>query len=389
MSEVLFEITKASLETGMHGFPVGYCTTSRIDSHKGLYYSDLSVTEFASWEPEQVIYLLDFGREGSKSEVFAFSQELYNRGKCSDKTLEFIHRLPRFGSPMRMLSTALLIAGLFEGKNDYWEDYLDLIAKIPEIVATVINYHAGWIGNRSSNPKLGYIENFVHLLNAPNLDRPQLIRALKLFNIFHYDYGGGELSTFVGKVVASGMEEMYGSISASMCALAGSRHGRSTQDGLGFVAEVLQELGPDTTLKKVEIFLRQRIIHEQNILGFGQAALLVEDPRATVLYRVAEEMYPADPLCRIANLLRIAVPNVLKEDPKNINPFANVEAISGALISAAGFAYSDYFALLFGMSRIVGIARQIVYERCEARGGMGTPIVHPEYVFKSRREKVQ
>lgn len=384
MPEVLFEITKELLETGMHGFPVGYCTTSRVDPHKGLYYSERSVTEFTFWEPEQVIYLLDFGREGSKPEVSAFSQELYKRGKCSDKTLDYIHRLPRIGPSMRMLSSALLIAGTFEGKNDYWEDYLDLIAKIPEIVATVINYHAGWEGNKSSHPALGYIENFVHLLNTPNLDRPQLTRALKLFNIFHYDYGGGELSTFVGKVVASGMEEMYGSISASMCALSGPRHGRATQDGLGFVAEVLQELGPDTTLKKVENFLRQRIIHEQKIYGFGQAALLVEDPRATVLYRVAEEMYPVDPLCRIANLLRIAVPNVLKENPENINPYANIEAISGALISAAGFAYSEYFALIFGMSRIVGIARQIVYERCEVRGGMGTPIVHPEYVFKSR-----
>jgi citrate synthase len=346
------------------------------------------VIEFASWEPEQVIYLLDFGREGSKSEVSAFSQELYDRGKCSDKTLDYIHRLPRFNSPMRMLSSALLIAGEFEGKNDYWEDCLDLIAKIPEIVATVINCHAGWEGKKNSNPTLGYIENFVHLLNTPNLDRPQLTRALKLFNIFHYNYGGGELSTFVGKVVASGLEEMYGSISASMFALAGSRHGKATQEGFGFVEDVLQELGPDMTLKKVEDFLRQRIIHEQDVYGFGQAALLVEDPRATVLYRAAEEMYPEDPLCRIAHLLRIAGPIVLKENPKNVNPYPNVEAISGALISAAGFAYSDYFALIFGMSRIVGIARQIVYERCEARGGRGTPIVHPEYLFKSRREKV-
>jgi citrate synthase len=388
MTEVLFEITKELLETGMHGFPIGYCTTSRVDPYKGLYYSDRLITELASWEPEQVIYLLDFGLEGSKSEVSAFSQILYHRGKCRDKTLDYIHRLPHFASPMRMLSSALLIAGEFEGKNDYREDCLDLIAKIPEIVATVINYHAGWEGKKNSNPSLGYIENFVHLLNTPNLDRPQLTRILKMFNIFHYDYGGGELSTFVGKVVASGMEEMYGAISASICALAGSQHGRAMQEGFGFVEDVLQELGSDTTLKKVENFLRQRIIHEQDIYGFGKTPLFVEDPRATVLYRAAEELYPQDPLCRIAHQLRIAGPTVLKENLNNVNPYPNVEAISGALIAAAGFAYSEYFALLFGMSRIVGIARQIVYERCEARGGRGTPIVHPEYLYKSRSDKI-
>lgn len=387
MSEILFEITKDLLETGMHGFPVGYCRTSRVDPHKGLYYSNYAVHELASWEPEQVLYLLDFGREGGKAEVSAFTQELYDRGKCSDKTLDYIHRLPCLGSPMRMLSSAILIAGTIEGKNDYWEDYLDLIAKIPEIVATVINFHAGWEGKKISKPSLGYIENFVHLLNTPNIDRPQLIQIFKLFNIFHYDHGGGELSTFVGKVVASGLEDMYGSVSSAMCALAGSRHGRATQDGLGFVADLLQDLSPEANLKQVEFYLRQHILHEQSIYGFGHPVLQVEDPRASVLYRVAEEMYPIDPLCRIAHQLRIVGPKVLKEDPQNVNPYPNVEAIAGPLMAAAGFSYSDYFPLIFGMSRIVGIARQIVYERCEARGGRGTPIVHPEYLFKGRHEK--
>lgn len=388
MSEVLFEITKELLETGMHRFPVGFCTTSRVDPNKGLYYSDHPVSSLASWEPEQVLYLLDFGREGSKTEVSAFSHELYARGKCSDRTLDYIHRLPRFGHPMRLLSQALLIAGVIEGKNDYWEDYLDLIARIPEIVATVINYHAGWEGEKKSNPSLGYIENFVYLLNTPYIDHSQLTHVLKLFNIFHYDYGGGELSTFVGKVVASGLEEMYGSISASINALAGPRHGKATQNGLGFVEDALQDLGPDTNLKKVEHWVRQRILHEQEIYGFGQPLLLVEDPRASLLYQVAEEMFPEDPLCRIAHLLRIAAPAVLKEDLKNVNPYPNVEAISGVLLAAAGFPYSDYFAVLFGMSRVVGIARQIVYERCEARSGRGTPIVHPKYLFKRKHEKV-
>jgi citrate synthase len=97
-------------------------------------------------------------------------------------------------------------------------------------------------------------------------------------------------------------------------------------------------------------------------------------------------MYPEDPICKIAFLLRIAGPKVLKENPKISNPYPNVDAISGALLSAAGFNHSEYFTLLFGMSRVVGIARQIVYERCEARGGKGTPIVRPKYIFKSMLE---
>jgi citrate synthase len=42
--------------------------------------------------------------------------------------------------------------------------------------------------------------------------------------------------------------------------------------------------------------------------------------------------------------------------------------------------------MLFGLSRIVGIAIQIVYERLQARGGKGTPIVRPKYLFKDREQ---
>ncbi len=382
MSKVLFSITEDDLETGMRGFPVGYCTTSSVDPQKGLFYAEHPVEELANWAPERVIYLLDYGDEGSQEEVDEFSQELYKRGKCQEKTLEAIRRLPRAGHPMKLLSAALLIVGMTEGTGDYQQDYFDLIAKIPEIVATVINYHAGWEGKKKSDPYLGYIENFVHLLNTPNIDREKLTYVFKLFNILHYDHGGGNLSTFVGKAVASGLEDMYGSISASMCALAGPRHGKANQDCLEFAQEVLKQLGPKASLKEVEDLLRERLANQQLIFGFGHAVLRVEDPRATVFYKVAEEMFPEDPLCKIAFLLRVAGPNVLKENPKISNPYPNVDAISGALISAAGFKYAEYFTLLFGMSRVVGIARQIVYERCEARNGKGTPIVRPKYIFK-------
>jgi citrate synthase len=55
------------------------------------------------------------------------------------------------------------------------------------------------------------------------------------------------------------------------------------------------------------------------------------------------------------------------------------------MLTAAGFPYSDYYTVLFGLSRCVGIAIQIVYERMEARGGKGTPIVRPLYFYKSRK----
>ncbi len=382
--DVLFEITKDSLETGMRGYLIGYCTTSTVDPVKGLFYSDKPIAELAFWQPERVIYLLYYGREGSQEEVAAFAKELQRRAKCSPETLKQIRLLPRKGHPMELFCAALLFAGIFERTDDYKEDCLNLIAKVPEIVATVINHHAGWGETNPSKPELGYMENFTQMLRTPKADPKVLGLVFKLFNILHYDHGGGNLSTFVGKAVASGLEDMYGSMVAAMCGLAGSKHGGANQDCLEFVKAVLKEVGEGATPAHVEALVRKKLGNNELVFGFGHAVLRVEDPRATVLYNVADKHYPTHPLVKIARLLRTEGSKVLKENPKISDPYANVDAISGTVLSAAGFPYPEYFTVLFGMARVVGIAIQIVYERCEARGGKGTPIIRPDYVYKPR-----
>ncbi len=384
MSEVLFEITKENLETGLRGYPVGYCTTSYVDPEKGLYYVGTRVSELTHHEPLEVVYLLMHGRQGSKEEVRAFERDLTLRSALSDDLLAAINHLPRKGHPMKLFSAALLLCGMMEGRGDYREDCLDLIAKVPHIAAAVINRHAGWGSTPKPNPELGYMENFVQLLNLkPKVDRIKLVQVLKLFNILHYDHGGGNLSTFVGKAIASGLEDMYGSIAGAMCALEGPRHGRANQDCLHFVQTVLQEVGESASEAAVEALLRSRLASNQLIFGFGHAVLRVEDPRATSFYDFLKAHYPDHPYTHIALLLRAVGPKVLKENPKISDPYPNVDAVSGSLLFAAGFTHPEYFTLLFGMSRCIGIARQIVYERNEARGGKGCPIVRPKYFYKA------
>lgn len=387
MSEVLFEIKKENLETGLRGYPVGYCTTSSVDPLTGLFYAGRPVSEIDHWEPEQVIYLLYHGNEGMAEEVAKFSEELRKRAKCSPKLIHHIQHLPKNAHPMKLFSTALLLAAAFEGKNQYREDCLNLIAKVPEIVATVINHHAGWGFTKPSQPELGYMENFTQMLNVPDTNSQQLVRAFKLFNILHYDHGGGNLSAFVGKAVASGLEDLYGSIVAAMCALAGPRHGKANQDCLTFVQNLIKEVGENATEEKVEAALRNKLAKNELIFGFGHAVLRVEDPRATLLYEVTKQFYSDHPLVKMAHLLRKVGTKVLKENPKISNPYPNVDAISGIMLTAAGFPYPEYYTVLFGLARVVGISRQIVYEREEARDGKGTPIVRPKYFFKPPTQK--
>lgn len=384
MSDILFEITKDNLETGMRGYPVGYCTTSSVDPMKGLTYVGKPVSEMAEWPPERVIYLLYHGKEGSPAEIETFAEELRKRSCCSPELLDHIRRMPRQGHPMRQFTAAILLAGMLEGNGDYREDCLNLIAKIPEIGAAVINHHAGWGSGASYDPKLGYMENFTQMLNAPHANKKELGDVFRLFNVLHYDHGGGNLSAFVGKAIASGLEDLFGSLAGAMCALAGPRHGRANQESLAFVQRTLEILGEKATPEQVESHIRHLLSHNELVFGFGHAVLRVEDPRATLLYNVAEQRYPDHPLVKIARLLRSEGPKVLGENPKISDPYPNVDAISGTLLSAAGFPYPDYYTVLFGIARVVGIGIQIVYERCEAREGKGTPIVRPKYLFKAR-----
>ncbi len=168
----------------------------------------IPVVELAEWQPEEVIYLLYKGEKGTSDQVSKFTQDLRARAKVSPDVIKHICLLPRQGHPMELFCAALLICGMFDNKNDYREDCLNLIAKAPEIAATVINHHAGWGTTKPSKPELGYMENFTQMLNVPQNNPMQLTQVFKLFNILHYDHGGGNLSTFVGKAVASGLEDM-------------------------------------------------------------------------------------------------------------------------------------------------------------------------------------
>lgn len=382
---VLFEITRDSLETGLRGVPVGYCTTSFVDPVQGLSYVDIPIAELAHKSPIDIIYLLYYGHLGKKEQIAQFQVELARRARCKKETLKSIDHLPREGAPMDVFAAALLITGMYEGTTDYREDCLNVIACLPEIAAHVINSHAGWGETPESEPNRGYIENFVHMLNMPGKKTAELIEAMRLFNVIHYDHDGGNLSTFVGKAVASGLEPMYGSLAASMTALAGPRHGRANQDSLEFVQKVLEELGDQATAADVELLIRERLEKGELVYGFGHAVLRVEDARAAVCYEYCKKHFSNDPLIKIALLLRTEGPKVLKENPKISDPYPNIDAISGSMLMAAGFPYPEYYTVLFGLARCVGVAMQIVYERLEARNGKGTPIVRPLYFYKPRK----
>lgn len=373
--KVLFEITEEHLDTGLRGFPVGTVRSSFVDPIEGVHYVGYPVADLAHLDPEAAIYLIFNKKLPNADELASFKADLVRRAKVDRRVVDMLKALPKDGHPMEWLISGLTFLGMTGKTGDFREDGLNMIARSAELVANIFRIRSGWGDPIPSKPELGLVENCVHMMGVPGADAAKLTKLLRIYYVLHMDHGGGNLSTFVGKAVASGMADQYSSLAASMAGLYGPLHGRANQECLEFTRKV-GSTDPD----KVEQFVRDEVAAGGKIYGFGHAVLRAEDPRAKVQYALGEELCPNDELFRTAVVLRERAVKVLKENPKISNPYPNVDAVSGALTNACGLTDPEYYTVLFGFSRIAGIAAQIVDERLVARNGKGVPIYRCKYI---------
>lgn len=377
----LFEIFESHLDSGLRGYPVGTCMTSAVSAEKGVSYGGYPIVELARLPSESVIHLLFRKRLPDEGELAAFREELSGRAELPGGVLDCMRHLPKQGHPMEWLIAGINLLGMTSKTGDWEQDALNLVARISSLVAAVFRLREGWGDPIAPDPELGYGENFAHMLGAPEAHE-RLGELLGVFHVLHLDHGGGNLSTFTGKAIASGHADVYASMGGAMAALYGPLHGRANQECLRFV----QSVGT-TDEKEIEAFARKTLDSGGKIFGFGHAVLRAEDPRAKVQYAFGAKHFGENPLVQTALALRKVVPGILKERPKISNPYPNVDAVSGSLLHAAGLRQSDYYTLLFGWSRVAGIAAQIIDERTRLRNGKGVPIYRPRFIATHQPEK--
>ncbi|MHC5033279.1 MAG: citrate (Si)-synthase [Planctomycetota bacterium] len=378
---VLFEIRESHLNTGLRGVPVGTCRTSAVSKDDGVSYCGYPVAELAGLPSESVIHLLFHKRLPDAKEAAAFAADLRRRAEVPQKVFDLIAQLPKEGHPMEWFVSGLVFLGMTGKTGDWQEDALNCIARINAVTAAIFRVREGWGEPIPPRSDLSYAENFAHMLGVPNA-HAQLGELLRTFHVLHMDHGGGNLSTFTGKAVASGHADVYVSLAAAMAALYGPLHGRANQETLRFVREV-----GSADPAEVEAFVRDRLAKGGKVFGYGHAVLRAEDPRAKIQYAFGRQHFADDPLVRTVLTLRDVVPSILKEHEKIANPYPNVDAVSGSLLHAAGLTDDDYYTVLFGWSRVVGIGAQIVDERTLLRGGKGVPIYRPRFVAEDQPER--
>ena len=378
--EVLLEVTSDHLNTGLRGVPVGTCRTSFVTPTEGVHYCGYPITELASFAPEDIIYLL-FNKELPNAEQSAeIRAELSQRATIPGDMESVLSALPKDGHPMDWLSVGIHALGMFETTNDWRSDAMNLIARMPRLMGLIFRIREGRTeGIPQDDPDATLVDRFVNTLDIDGIDKAKMTRVISTYLVLHMDHGGGNLSTFTGKAIASGHATVYSAMAGAMNALSGPLHGRANQSCLEFVLRVGTS---DPT--EVEAFVRAELAAKRPVFGFGHAVLRTEDPRATAQFALGQEICPDDENFKIIRTLREVAPRVLAENPKISNPNANVDIASGALLYHIGLTNPTYYTTFFGWARVAGIGAQIVDERSVMRNGKGTPIYRPKYMAEEQ-----
>ena len=378
--EVLLEVTSDHLNTGLRGVPVGTCRTSFVTPTEGVHYCGYPIAELAAFAPEDIIYLL-FNKElPTPEQSKLIRSELAARATIPGDVESVLKTLPRDGHPMDWLSVGIHTLGMLETTNDWRADAMNLIARMPRLMGLIFRIRDGRADEiPADDPQASLVDRFVNALDLKGVDKEKMTRVISTYLVLHMDHGGGNLSTFSGKAIASGHATLYSSMAGAMNALSGPLHGRANQSCLEFVLRV-----GTSDPAEVERFVRAELDAKRPVFGFGHAVLRTEDPRATVQFALGEEICPEDENFKIITALREVAPRVLGENPKISNPNANVDIASGALLHHIGLTDPTYYTTFFGWARVAGIGAQIVDERSVMRDGKGTPIYRPKYIAEEQ-----
>ena len=373
--KVLCEVTENHLNTGLRGIPVGTCRTSFVTPTEGVHYCGYPIKELVDFSPEDIIYLL-FNKElPTTAQSSAFKADLAARGNVPSGLENVLQTLPKNGHPMDWLSVGIQTLGMLDTTGNWREDALNLIARMPRLMGLIFRYREGRSTDiAADDTSKSLVQRFVDTVGVDEHLRAKMERVVSTYLVLHMDHGGGNLSTFTGKSIASGKATVYSAIAGAMNALSGPLHGRANQSCLEFVLKI-----GTSDEAEVEKFVRNELKEGRPVFGFGHAVLSVEDPRATAQFAIGEEICPDDENFKIIRTLRKVAPMVLSENKKIRNPNANVDIASGALLYHVGLTDPTYYTTFFGWARVAGIGAQIVDERTVLRSGKGVPIYRPKY----------
>jgi citrate synthase len=262
-------------------------------------------------------------------------------------------------------------------KKDYWDatfdDSMDLIARLPRIAAYI--YRRKYKNNQHIQPNglLDWSGNLAHMMGYNDESFHELMR---LYMTIHADHEGGNVSAHTTHLVGSALGDAYQSLAAGMNGLAGPLHGLANQEVIKWIFEMRDQLGTDSPSKEqIADYVQETLKAGKVVPGYGHAVLRKTDPRFTAQMEFGKKHMPDDPLVQTVWNIYEAVPPILQTIGKIKNPWPNVDAHSGALLVHYGMKEYEFYTVLFGVSRALGVLSSLIWDRA-----LGFPIERPKSV---------
>jgi citrate synthase len=347
-------LTMTHAPKGLEGVVATTSKICYIDGDNGvLAYGGIDVHELAEKSNfEETCFLLWHGRLPSAEELKDLRQRLGSERKLDPAIIDFLRTVPKNALPMDVLRTAVSALGLYDrdrAANDHDANVSKAIRLTSQIAMIVAAFDRIRKGKNvvEPDPSLSHAANFLLLLNG---EKPSETaeRALDIALILHADH---ELnaSTFAARVTAATLSDMHSAITSAIGALKGPLHG-GANEAVFHILEKIDAAGADP----VE-YVRDMLAKKQKISGFGHRVYRTEDPRATHLRKMSED------LCRAHNETKWfemshAIEKFVKAE-KKLN--ANVDFYSASTYHVLGIDV-DLFTPIFAVSRTSGWTAHVI-----------------------------
>ncbi len=390
-------VTISQAYGGMRDIMSMVVETSLLDPIDGIRFRGYSIPELheklpkaeGSTEPlpEGIFYLMLTGELPTAEIVNHLGTVFAKRSVVPKHVFDVLDALPIATHPMTQFTTAIMAMqteSLFAkayrkgmNKKDYWdytfEDSMNLIARLPRVAAYI--YRRTYKGGVHIEPDhyLDWGANFAHMLGY---EQKEFHYLMHLYLTIHADHEGGNLSAHTVHCVGSGLSDPYLSFAAGMNALAGPLHGLANQEVIRWIQNMQAELGGGVPSKQqIADYVNKTMAEGKVVPGYGHAVLRRTDPRFTAQMEFAKKYMPHDELVNIVWAVYDVVPEILGSKGKIKNPWPNVDAHSGALLVHYGLVENDYYTVLFGVSRALGVLAQLCWSRA-----LSLPLERPKSV---------
>ena len=340
-------------------------TTSAIcfidGEHGVLSYRGFDIHDLAARASfEEVCFLLWYGHLPNRDELGALESQLAEWRVLPEHVVRLMRSLPPGNGmdALRTLTSALAHSdpdAAYNSPEANARKAIRLTAQLATLVATYGRFSEGG-APIDPDPSLGHAGNFLFVLTG---ERPDAV-AIRAFNVALVLHADHELnaSTFAARVAAATLTDVHSAVVAGIGTLKGPLHGGANAD----VMRLLLELGDQADLSQIETTIHDKLARKEKIPGFGHRVYQTEDPRATHLRRMSEELGTRSGQKQWYEMSRQI--EVLVGREKGLNP--NVDFYSASTYYALGIKV-DLFTPVFAVSRVAGWTAHILEQYANNR----------------------